>query len=112
MLRELLAAVGFEPAEASSPEAALLLLKKHFDAVISDIRMPGYDGHTFCQTIRSSAETKDLILIACSGGVLADDQRLARASGFTDLLPKPVLEEELFQILGTHLELKWIYGRC
>jgi signal transduction histidine kinase/CheY-like chemotaxis protein len=110
MLRELLATVGFESAEASSPEAALLLLKKHFDAVISDIRMPGYDGHTFCQTIRSSAETKDLILIASSASVFADDQRLARASGFTDFLPKPVLEEELFQILGAHLGLKWIYG--
>jgi CheY-like chemotaxis protein len=43
--------------------------------------------------------------------VFADDQRLARASGFNDFLPKPVLEEELFRILGTHLQLKWIYGK-
>jgi signal transduction histidine kinase/CheY-like chemotaxis protein/ligand-binding sensor domain-containing protein len=109
MLRELLATVGFESAEASCPEEALLVLKQPFDAVISDIRMPGYDGHTFCQKLRSFPETKDLVIIASSASVFADDQRLARASGFTDFLPKPILEEELFQILGTHLRLKWIY---
>jgi signal transduction histidine kinase/CheY-like chemotaxis protein len=109
-LRELLAIVGFESVEAGSPEEGLSLLNDSFDAVISDIRMPGYDGHTFCQNLRSSAKTKDLVVIASSASVFADDQRLARASGFTDFLPKPVLEEELFQILGIHLGLKWVYA--
>jgi CheY-like chemotaxis protein len=40
--------------------------------------------------------------------VFADDQRLAFASGFSDFLPKPVMEEELFEILQRHLNLKWI----
>jgi FixJ family two-component response regulator len=43
--------------------------------------------------------------------VFADDQRLALASGFTDFLPKPVMEEELFEILQRHLRLKWIYAQ-
>ena len=110
LLQELLAMVGFGSVEASSPgEALSLLLHDDFDAVISDIRMPGCDGHTFCQKLRSSPGTKDLVIIASSASVFVDDQRLARASGFTDFLPKPILEEELFQILGTHLRLKWIY---
>jgi CheY-like chemotaxis protein len=111
MLRELLSTVGFDAAETDSPEQALSLIKDGFDAVISDIRMPSYDGHTFCRTLRSSAETKDLIIIASSGSVFADDQRLALASGFNDFLPKPVMEEELFEILGRHLCLKWIYAQ-
>jgi signal transduction histidine kinase/CheY-like chemotaxis protein len=110
MLRELLSTIGFEATEAGSPEEASRLLKDHFDAVISDIRMPSYDGHTFCRTLRSSLETKDLIIIASSGSVFADDQRLALASGFSDFLPKPVMEEELFEILQRHLALKWIYA--
>jgi signal transduction histidine kinase/ActR/RegA family two-component response regulator len=109
MLRELLSTVGLEAAEADSPENAFSLIKKGFDAVISDIRMPGYDGHTFCRKLRSSKETKDLIIIASSASVFADDQRLALDSGFSDFLAKPVMEEELFEILGRHLKLKWIY---
>jgi CheY-like chemotaxis protein len=110
MLRELLSTVGFDTVAAESTEQALSLLKDSFDAVISDIRMRGYDGHTFCRRVRSSEETKNLILIASSGSVFADDQRLALASGFNDFLPKPVMEEELFEILRRHLGLKWIYS--
>jgi CheY-like chemotaxis protein len=110
MLRELLSTVGFDSAEAESPEQALTQISNGFDAVISDIRMPGSDGHTFCRNLRSSAETKDLIIIASSASVFADDQRLALASGFNDFLPKPVMEDELFEILGKHLGLKWIYN--
>jgi CheY-like chemotaxis protein len=110
MLRELLSMVGLDAVEAESPEQALSLVKNGFDAVISDIRMPGGDGHSFCRNLRSSAETKDVIVIASSASVFPDDQRRALESGFNDFLPKPVMEEELFEILGTHLGLKWIYG--
>src|SRR5260221_6336732 len=111
MLRELLSTVGFDTVGADSTEQALSLLKDSFDAVISDIRMLGYDGNTFCRRLRSFDETKNLITIASSGSVFADDQRLALASGFSDFLPKPVMEEELFEILGRHLGLKWIYAQ-
>jgi signal transduction histidine kinase/CheY-like chemotaxis protein len=109
MLRELLSTVGLEAAEADSPEKAFSMIKNGFDAVISDIRMPGYDGHTFCRNLRSSAETQNLIIIACSASVFADDQRLALDSGFSDFLAKPVMEEELFGVLGRHLQLRWTY---
>jgi signal transduction histidine kinase/CheY-like chemotaxis protein len=109
MLIELLSTVGFEAAEADCPEKALRLIREGFDAVISDIRMPGYDGHQFCRTLRSAAETKDLVVIASSASVFADDQRLAFDAGFTDFLPKPVMEEELFGVLEKHLRIKWIY---
>ena len=110
ILRELLSSVGFDSEEADSSERALSLIRFGFDAVISDLQMPDDDGHTFCRTLRASPETKDLIIIGSSGNVFADDQRLARASGFTDFLPKPVTEEELFELLQRHLHLKWIYG--
>jgi CheY-like chemotaxis protein len=110
MLRGLLSTVGLDTVAAESTEQALSLLKDSFDMVISDIRMPGDDGHTFCRRLRSSDETKNLIIIASSGSVFADDQRLALASGFNDFLSKPVMEEELFEILGRHLRVKWVYA--
>jgi len=108
LLTELLSTVGFEAVEADSAQEALHLLKKHFDAVITDIRMPGYDGNTFCRQLRSSPATEHLVIIATSASVFADDQRLALESGSNDFLPKPVMEEELFEILGRHLKLEWI----
>ncbi len=88
---------------------ALHLLKDHFDAVIYDVRMPGYDGHKLCRYLRSSPATESLVIIASSASVFADDQRRALDSGANDFLPKPVMEEELLQILGRQLKLKWIY---
>jgi CheY-like chemotaxis protein len=38
--------------------------------------------------------------IASSASVLVAEQQLARESGFSDLLPKPILEEELFQVFS------------
>jgi signal transduction histidine kinase/CheY-like chemotaxis protein len=110
ILKELLSAVEFEVVEANSPEAALRLLKDHFDVAIIDIRMPGYDGHALCRSLRSSLALENLIIIACSASVFADDQRTALDSGFDDFLPKPVMEEELFEILSRCLKLKWIYS--
>ena len=60
--------------------------------------------------MRSSPETENLVIIASSASVFAEDQRLALDSGFDDFLAKPVIEEELFEILGRHLELTWIYA--
>jgi CheY-like chemotaxis protein len=53
---------------------------------------------------------ENLIVIACSASVFADDQRTALDSEFDDFLPKPVMEEELFEILSRRLKLKWIYS--
>ena len=108
LLTELLSTVGFDAIEADSAQEALHLLQNHFDAVITDIRMPGYDGNTFCRQLRSSPATENLVIIATSASVFADDQRLALESGSNDFLPKPVMEEELFEILGRHLKLQWI----
>jgi signal transduction histidine kinase/CheY-like chemotaxis protein len=108
LLTELLSTVGFDAIEAASAEEALHLLKNHFDAVITDMRMPGYDGNTLCRQLRSSPATENLVIIATSASVFANDQRLALDCGSNDFLPKPVMEEELFEILGRHLKLQWI----
>jgi CheY-like chemotaxis protein len=89
ILTELLSTVGFDTIEADSPEEALRLLKDHFDAIVSDIRMPGWDGHKFCRHLRSSPTTANLIIIASSASVFADDQRLALDSGARMVNTKP-----------------------
>jgi hypothetical protein len=37
-------------------------------------------------------------------------QKAQKDSVFNDFLPKPVMEEELFEILRRHLRVKWVYA--
>jgi len=66
--------------------------------------MPGYDGHTLCRHLRSSPTTENLVIIASSAAVFADDQRLPR-SGANDFYRNRD-GRRMFEILGRHLKLK------
>ena len=108
-LKELLENVGFNVREASSGKAALdLVHQEKFDALISDIRMADTDGNSMCRQIRSEPKLGNLIVIASSASVYEDDRHNAISSGFDDFVPKPVREADLFRVLATHLNLRWI----
>jgi signal transduction histidine kinase/CheY-like chemotaxis protein len=109
VLKQFLTEVGFRVEEADSGDAALRMMRsRRFDGVISDIRMTGKDGHAFCREVRSDKELAGIMMIASSASVYEDDRQAAESAGFDDFLPKPVKEQELFQILGEHLGIKWI----
>jgi len=108
-LKELLENVGFKVREATSGKAALdLVHQENFDALISDIRMADTDGNSMCRQIRSEPKLGNLIVIASSASVYEDDRHNAISSGFDDFVPKPVREADLFRVLATHLNLRWI----
>jgi CheY-like chemotaxis protein len=108
-LQELLQSVGFEVRAASSGDESLALVQREkFDGLISDIRMAAKDGHSVCREIRSNPDLAHLNLIASSASVYEDDRHKAMQAGFDDFVPKPVKEQELFDVLGRHLNLQWI----
>jgi CheY-like chemotaxis protein len=52
-LEILLRGAGYDPTVASSgPEALEFLTQRHFDLLITDIRMPGMDGFQVIQAVR------------------------------------------------------------
>ena len=54
LVERLLERMDLEVATAATPIAALALFDaEHFDLVVTDIRMPGMDGHAFLAEIRS-----------------------------------------------------------
>jgi len=109
VLKQFLTEVGFSIQEADSGDAALEIMRSHhFDGVISDIRMARKDGNAFCREVRSDEALAKIVMIASSASVYDCDRQAAESAGFSDFLPKPVKEQELFKILGQHLGIKWI----
>jgi len=73
-----------------------------FDAVLMDVQMPVMDGRTATRLIRGPLGLTQLPIIALTAGVLADEQRLIRAAGADEVLPKPL---DLEQLVATLLRL-------
>jgi signal transduction histidine kinase/ActR/RegA family two-component response regulator len=74
----------------SAPEALSLLQKQPHSVLISDIAMPGEDGHSLMRKVRASgapfARIPALALTAYAG---AEDARRAEDAGFHAHMPKP-----------------------
>jgi two-component system chemotaxis sensor kinase CheA len=85
-----LAAQGYEVVAVGQPADALALREQGavFDAIVSDIEMPGMDGFALARALREGGSWASLPLIALSGRT--DPPALARArdAGFTDFVAK------------------------
>jgi signal transduction histidine kinase/CheY-like chemotaxis protein len=109
VMHELLESVGFVVSEASCGHTGLkAALKDRFDVIISDLRMPNKDGFTMVRELREQLDGEGPVKIASSASVYEDDRQRARSAGFDDFLAKPIDEEELFNVLGRYLGLRWI----
>lgn len=80
------------------------------DLVITDIAMPGLDGHELCRRIRRELGLCQLPVVFFTG--TDQEQRLkAFASGATDCLSKPFIKEEMVARLHVHLEKVQLHRR-
>ncbi len=93
----LLTEIGFGNETASNGSAALALIeKKRFEAVITDIAMPGMDGYALARAIRGRPGLHPF-LIAMTAHRLDSDQN--PESLFDVVLTKPVPTEQLVNAL-------------
>lgn len=84
-------------------DALKKLEKKPYDLVMLDIDMPGMDGITLCEKMRSLPGYRRTPVIYVTG--LTDFKTRARTllSGMSDLITKPILPLELTVKVITHL---------
>lgn len=80
---------------ADGREALKVIDSAHLDLVLLDISMPGMSGMEVCQKIRENAALVDLPVIAYTAHAQPEDRRSFIASGFNDVLIKPVNRETL-----------------
>jgi CheY-like chemotaxis protein len=85
--------------DLASAEAALPLLRERRpDVIVSDIGMPGMDGHALLREVRAIEEREKwprTPAVAVTAFASAGDYRKAIESGFDEHLPKPLDPERL-----------------
>ncbi len=112
VFRSLLTAWGVDVTCVSTPQGAMAALdaadatKRAFDVAIVDQQMPGIDGYTLGDLVRTRPTTTALPLLLSSSVVTpgALDEALAR--GFNGLVTKPVRKRYLLQALTRALSLQ------
>ena len=91
-----------EVSSCTDPFSVVSLLQKtSFDAVITDIQMPGMDGYQLLESIRNSGipGTENLPVIALSASVENEHDHYLE-SGFTGFLNKPFTARQLITLLN------------
>ena len=100
MIAPMMSYAGYEVAMAfSAAEAFDAARGGHFDAVISDIGMPGMSGYELAAALRALPAYETTPLIAVTGFTMYDDRERARRSGFDDFLSKPINPSDLIDVL-------------
>ena len=82
-----LSAAGYEVTVTESAEEALALRDagRCFEAIVSDIEMPGMGGLGFAREVRDGGPWADLPMVALTGSDVVQE---ARSAGFTDTIRK------------------------
>jgi CheY-like chemotaxis protein len=100
MIATLIRFAGYDVRTAlSAAEAFDAARGGHFDAVVSDIGMPGMNGYQLAEALRALPEYARTPLVAVTGFTMYDDRERARASGFDDFLSKPINPSDLLDVL-------------
>jgi two-component system chemotaxis sensor kinase CheA len=107
LLTPLLSVAGYEVVSVDSADKALSLREAgdNFDAIISDIEMPGMNGFDFAQAVRAEGRWAKIPLVALSSHATEKDFERGREVGFTDYVAK-FDRDALLQTLAQSLSAK------
>ena len=95
LARDLLRVKGFQTLEARTAEEGLELARAHRPKVVlMDIQLPGQDGFAALRVLRADPATADLIVIAFTASVMADDVARVQEAGFDGFIAKPISVRE------------------
>ncbi|REK09705.1 MAG: response regulator [Actinobacteria bacterium] len=69
------------------------------DVALLDLSLPDIDGLELARRVRQDDRVKDTPLIAVTAHAMPGDREAALAAGCSAYIPKPIDEDELFEIL-------------
>ena len=98
MIALMMSYAGYRVATAFSAAEALAAARtERFDAVISDIGMPGMSGYQLAEALRALPAYRSTPLIAVTGFTMYEDRQRALSAGFDDFLNKPISPSALLE---------------
>lgn len=99
VLATMLRQAGAEVVTAGSvAQAFSAFAADRFDAVVSDIAMPGEDGYVLVERLRKTSTVPAIAVSAIATG--AEDRRRALGAGFNEFVRKPVDPGELAEMVA------------
>lgn len=113
VLLNLLEPLGFEVILAEDGQAAIEKYKQtQPDLVLMDLVMPVKSGLEAVKELRAAPGLGQTPIIAISASVFDMDQTKSKQAGCDAFLAKPIVEEQLFELLARHLQLEWLHGEA
>jgi two-component system cell cycle response regulator DivK len=104
IIRDMLAATGYEIVEAESGEEALAAVaKQRPDLILMDILLPGIDGYEVTRRIKADPALRSIPIIAVTSYALSGEEQKARAAGCDEYVPKPYSPRQLLAKIRQYL---------
>ena len=98
--------LGHEVDIATDGNTALYAMHKHhYDLVLMDLNMPNMNGIEATQQWRKlEPKSRHLPIVAITAKATSDDKDACINAGMDDFLTKPVTEQQLIEVLETHIK--------
>ena len=104
IIRDMLASTDYEIIEAEDGEQALAAVaKQRPDLILMDIQLPIMDGYTATRRIKADPKLRSIPIIAVTSYALDGEEKIAKAAGCDDYVPKPYSPRELLAKIRQHL---------
>ncbi|GAK52612.1 multi-sensor hybrid histidine kinase [Candidatus Moduliflexus flocculans] len=102
---EILRLSGYELLQASSAEEGIRLAhQKQPNMIIMDLAMPGMDGVEASKILKSSPDTADIPILACTAHVTQETRARALQAGCDAFLTRPIEPHKLLRHIALLLE--------
>ncbi|MEX0269346.1 GAF domain-containing protein [Leptolyngbyaceae cyanobacterium UHCC 1019] len=110
LLSKLLNIEGFELREAVNGEEAIAIWRDwQPNLILMDLRMPILDGLDATRLIKADPQGQNTVVIALTASAFANQRQTFFAVGCDDFIRKPFEQQELFEKIGHHLGVQYLY---
>jgi two-component system, sensor histidine kinase and response regulator len=110
LLSKILNIEGFELREAVNGEDAIAIWREwQPNLILMDLRMPILDGLDATRLIKADPQGQNTVIIALTASAFANQRQTFFAVGCDDFIRKPFEQQELFEKIGHHLGVQYLY---